>query len=185
MSGYITLAEAKVQVSVDHDEHDSLITGMISAGAGHIEDTTGFVCPKREDEPFVFDRFGRELVLPLRPVDADTIVVSYLDGDGAPQTFAEFRTYERNGLLRIAPGIGHSWPSVPCARGVITVTADVGWPAATAETPVPCQATLKRASLLCVGTWYANREGVVVGTIVNTLPDGFAALLEAERLRKV
>lgn len=38
-----------------------------------------------------------------------------------------------------------------------------------------------QAKLLLIGTWYANRESAVTGTMVNELPQGISFLLDAEK----
>lgn len=38
-----------------------------------------------------------------------------------------------------------------------------------------------QAKLLLIGTWYANRESVVTGTMVNELPNGISFLLDSEK----
>jgi hypothetical protein len=43
-------------------------------------------------------------------------------------------------------------------------------------------ATLKEAMKLLIGTWYENRESVVVGTIVAKLPDAVESLLWSNRM---
>jgi len=37
-----------------------------------------------------------------------------------------------------------------------------------------------QAKLLLIGTWYANRESVITGTMVNELPQGISFLLDSD-----
>lgn len=40
---------------------------------------------------------------------------------------------------------------------------------------------LVQAKLLLIGTWYANRESVITGTIVTDLPHGISFLLDTQK----
>ncbi|HEY0116284.1 MAG TPA: head-tail connector protein [Allosphingosinicella sp.] len=174
MGGFISLEDAKAQLRVDHADEDVLIQSLIATAARQIEEATGFVAPAREQEAFQFDRFGRALRLKLRPVDLDSIQISYLDPNGDEQSFTDFRAYERNGYVRIEPAIGFCWPAAACVASAVTVTADVGFGDAAAD----CPAELQHASRLAVSAWYQDREGAAE-------PLAVAALLSDERPRRI
>jgi hypothetical protein len=125
MTGFITLEDAKQHLVDVPDDDDAAVQRLIDAASSYAEGRTGYVAVQR-DESFLFDRFGRQLELRLRPVDLATITVSYLDGNGSSQAFTDFRTIEKHGTIRILPAIGFRWPIPVCAAGAVTVDATVG-----------------------------------------------------------
>jgi len=177
MTGFITLDDAKEHLVVLDDVDDALIQRLIDAATRLAEARTGYVALQRS-ESFLFDGFGRQLELRMRPVDVDSLAVTYLDGDGAEQVFTDIRAIEKNGTIRILPAIGFCWPRTACAAGVVTVEATVGLGstanAITAETPD----NIKHAVRLCVGSWYQDRE-------IGPIPDAADELLDDERSRRV
>ncbi|QIG80104.1 head-tail connector protein [Stakelama tenebrarum] len=183
MSGFISLDNAKFQLRLEADDtsQDVYLADLIATAGKRIEKKTGFVCPQRIDEAFVFDGFEKELRLPLRPVDPDSIAIAYIDSSGETSSFADFRVFVRNGYTRIAPAFGKCWPATWCAPAVVTVTADVGF---VDEDDAAIPDDLKHAARLMLGSWYENREEAVFGS-ARSLPDGAAALLEDERSRRV
>jgi uncharacterized phiE125 gp8 family phage protein len=177
MAGFISLADAKAHLVVEHDADDALIAGLIDAASAHAEARTGYVAETRT-ESFVFDRFGRELELRARPINADTIAVSYLDGTGELQPFTDFRAVQKHGTVRLVPAIGSCWPATACTPGAVTITADVGF-GATEEAGAPdAPDGLKHAVRLCIGSWYLDREAGQIPAWVNPL-------LEDVRARRV
>jgi uncharacterized phiE125 gp8 family phage protein len=177
MPGFITLADAKKQLVVLDEIDDGLIQDLVDAASKHAEARTGYVAENRA-EIFLFDRFTRHLELRLRPVDADSVALQYLDANGDLQSFTDIRVIVKNGTTRVVPAIGFCWPCVPCAEGVITVTADVGLGADEAAISAAAPANVKHAVRLCVGSWYDDRE-------VGAVPQAAGDLLEDERARRV
>jgi uncharacterized phiE125 gp8 family phage protein len=184
MPGFISLADAKAQLRIEQTDEDALILRLIDAASAHVEELTGFVAGVREGATFVFDRFERELEIRQRPVSVESIAVSYLDASGDTQTIGEVRVIEKHGTTRILPAFGASWPAPACTAGAVTVTADVGF-ADGEDGAAEAPEDIKQAVRLCLAHWFANREAVNVGNIVNELPIGFASLLAAHRLQRV
>jgi len=173
MAGFISLTDAKAHLRVEHDADDALIQDLIDAAAVHIERMTGHVAATRT-EIIGFDRFTSALELRMRPVNAAAVTIGYLDGNGAAQSFADFRIVTKNGTVRILPAIGSAWPGTACTTSAVTVTAEVGH-GATAETGAPsAPETLKQAARLCVGSWYHDREA-------GAIPEAARILLGDER----
>lgn len=178
MAGFIGLADARAQLRPDGIDDDPLIQSLIDAASAHVERLTGYVAATRVGEAFRFDRFGRQLELRLRPIDPDTIAVSYLDGNGDAKVFADIRVVEKNGTTRILPAIGFCWPEPVCAPGAVTVTATVGFGATDQDGAAAAPDNVKHAVRLLVGSWYDDREAGPVPAAVN-------GLLEDERARRV
>jgi uncharacterized phiE125 gp8 family phage protein len=177
MAGFISLADAKAQLRVRSAGEDGLIQDLINAAGLAVERRTGFVAGERE-ETFHFDSFGRALELRLRPVQVDTIEISYLDIAGESQVLTDFRIVERHGTIRILPAIGNMWPSAICFPGAVTVTAKVGFAASDEAGAADAPANVLHAVRVCVAKWFNDREE-------GLLPPAFDQLLDDERLRRV
>jgi uncharacterized phiE125 gp8 family phage protein len=176
MPGFISLADAKAQLVVENDTSDELIQRLINAAGAHIERQVGYVAEQRE-EIFAFDRFTRQLELRLRPVDPDSIAVTYLDSNGDEQTFTDFRVTVKNGTTRIVPAIGFCWPRSACTPGAVTVTATVGFADSEAEAADDAPETLRHATRVCVCSWFQDREA-------GPIPEAVCLLLDDERARR-
>lgn len=170
----ITLAEAKLHCRVDHTADDALITGLITAARQQAEHRTGRALITQQ-WVYTQDSFTDLIQLP-RPALVSVQSVKYMDGDGAQQTLAntEYQVVisELVGYLR--PAFGKSWPACRVQPDSVVVAYTCGYGAAVAVPP-----SIRTWMLLAVGTWYAQREGIITGTVVTELPrDFFAALLD-------
>jgi uncharacterized phiE125 gp8 family phage protein len=177
MAGFISLADAKEQLRVLHDDEDTRIQRLIDSASKHVELMAGWVAGLRE-ATFAFDRFARQLELRLRPIDIDTIAVTYLDPAGEEQTFTDFRAFEQHGTVRLAPAVGACWPCAADVPAAITVTADAGfdWTAETGAADAPDH--VKHAVRVCVSSWFQDSgEGPI--------PDVVLQLLDDDRARRV
>ncbi|KQZ81879.1 hypothetical protein ASD64_08965 [Mesorhizobium sp. Root157] len=187
----VSLVEAKAHLRVDHEDDDTLIEGFIAAATDHLDGWTGILgrCLVEQEWRQDFDAFARGLCLPLGSVISVTTVtwrntagqVSTVEGiwyslqiDAGGRYFVRFRDdyafpgdlYER-GAVSVAYKAGYATvPEVP---------ANGDDPAIPAKSTVP--AALKVAILLLVGNWYANRETMVVGATVESLPFAVDALI--------
>lgn len=145
----ISLPEAKKQVHAEyHTDDDDHLTRLIASARDHAERYTG----TRIAEQIVTvrcDCFADFAYFPETPVQS--VTVSYVDTDGAPQTLAD-TVYDlrSDGLdASIVLEYGESWPATqPGSR--ITVTAVVGY-----QTTPPA---IKQALLLLVADGFEQRE---------------------------
>ena len=177
MVGFITLEDAKAHLVVEHDLDDAVIQRLIDAASKVAEARTGYVALTREEQ-FLFDRFGRQLELRLRPTDAESVAVAYLDGNGDNQPFTDVRVVTKNGTTRIVPAIGSAWPGTVCALGAVTVTANVGLGETEAAIAAATPENIRHAVRLCVGSWFEDREA-------GPIPDAAADLFDDIRARRV
>lgn len=173
----LTATEAKAHLRVDNTDDDTYITSLITAARVHVENWLG---KKLITQVLIlhldqFPQSAREIVLPYGPVQTvDSI--AYLDSSGATATFTTFR--EAIGeISRVVPTYGNVWPPTQPVIDAVQIEYTTGYGDAD---DVP--KTIKQAMLLLIGNWYANREQVVVGTIVAELPQAVTALLSAERV---
>lgn len=179
----VSLAEAKAHLRVDHDDDDTLIASLIRAAVDHLDGWTGILgrCLVEQTWRQDFDHFRPCLRLPLGPVISISSVT--VGGDTLDPSSYAIRT-DAGGRARVEfDGV--------TARGSASVVYKAGYPTipevpADGDTPaIPAKSTvppaLKVAIMLLVGTWYANRETMVVGATVESLPFAVDALIAPYR----
>ena len=166
----VSLAEAKAWLRVDDAAENDLITALIAAATGMIEQITGLAIMEQTWE-LVLDSFADSILLPKGPVSAITWV-KYIDPDSVEQTlgasnYALDAVSDPQWLVRAADA---SWPAI--ASGINNVTIRF-----TAGVSVAADlASLKTAILMLVAHWHGNREAAGDG-----IPPGVAALLVNHR----
>lgn len=126
MDGPITIDDARLHMRVSTRDEDETIGRLIKVATRQIETVYGLVAAQRE-VAFNLDCFPRELRIPLIPVIADSIAISYLDTAGEFQVFEDFRSFVRQDWTFVTPSIGARWPSTAPVPGAITLTATVGY----------------------------------------------------------
>ncbi len=181
----VSLDEAKVQLAVDHTEHDALITGYIEAATGHLDGWTGILgrCLVAQTWRQDFDSFSGCLRLPLAPALGITSVVA-TDAEGTeatiPDTAYSLLTDALGPFVRlnssfVAPSsladtAGVSVTFTAGYANIPEVPADGETPAIPASSTVP--AALKAAILIHVRMMYdAYRLGKDAGPIPTTAMD--------------
>ncbi len=175
ISPVIELAEAKEHLRVDHDEDDALIEAYLAAAQDHIERHTSQVLTPRVMEMAVRGfpiggRSGAAFDIPRTPVTGIE-AIDYLDSDGIAAALAEedWRWTESAASL-VRPAIAASWPAAYDEDGSVRLTFEAGYDLGLAP------GSLSSAVKLLLGTFYAQREGVITGTIATQLPGGVEAL---------
>ncbi|ARS29077.1 head-tail connector protein [Sphingomonas sp. KC8] len=176
--GVVSLDDAKTHLGMgDDDSQDDLIAGLIEAAQDHIENFTGQILSRRTVVQ-AFDRFDGELRLHAWPIAEPAVVsIGYLDADGVDQSFAGYRLAALARPARLVPAPGAAWPTAAATPGAVRVTVQAGYGR---RDDVP--KALRQAMLLLVGHWFANREAVNVGNIVNALPFAVEALAYPHRM---
>ncbi|MEO9299958.1 head-tail connector protein [Devosia alba] len=182
----VSLADAKMQLAVDHDEHDDMISGFIAAAAGHLDGWVGILGRALVEQTWRqdFDGFGGCMRLPLYPALSITSIVA-TDSAGAPTTIAD----SDYALMEDAAGSfvrfksGAVLPSdlnaikpvaVTYKAGYATVPAVPGDPAIPAQSSIP--AAIKAAILIHVRLMYdAYRLGADAGPIPTDAIDALVA----------
>lgn len=171
----ISLAQAKIHLRADYDDDDTLISALIVAARQLAENNM-----RRAIMPQTWhlslDAFPvAGIVLPRPPLISVTSV-SYLDSAGDRQVLAGGGYRVQTSALEAAvrPLYGQCWPSARRDAESVQVEYRAGYSDADA---VP--AAIKQWLMLCIGTWYANRESAT-GSKLETLPRGhWDALLDA------
>ena len=174
----ITLAEAKLQVQQFSAVDDGLLSAiMIPAARDRCEDATQRALLTQTYDLYL-DGFpsGSSIVLPKPPLRSVTSV-QYYDTGGTLQTLTLSTDYlvqapagARCQRGRIALPQSGTWPATISQIGAVIIRFVCGYGAAVDVPPA-----LKAAMLLDIGRLYANREDVITGTIMASLPDGVHA----------
>lgn len=175
----VSLAEAKEHLRVDHDADDALIVSLTRAAVEYAQNYT-----KRQFVQATFDYTldafpsGSALCLPRSPLVSVTSV-SYIDTDGASQTFTTDDWTAKTDTIRgtVQLDYSKSWPNLRGDVDGVTVRFIAGY-ADIASVPEAAKAAVK----LMVGHWYEHRESVVVGTTASQLPLAVDALLDTLRI---
>lgn len=172
LSDFMTLADVKLFLRVDHDDEDDVIEALANAAIAWCEDycnrkfATGLLAT------FYLNSF-RSASLAYGPVTSITSVV-YDDTTGFEQTLNASKYYydrPNNNPVRI---YFHDVPDLEDYNSQpVRVVAAVG--------AAPNDA-VKHAVRLLAGHWYENRRTVVTGTIATSIPFAVEALLSSQRI---
>lgn len=179
----VTLAEAKLHLREDGGAQNDHISNVLIPAARQWVEKRTWRALITQTWDFTWRRFppGRELHVPLPPMQSVTSV-QYYDTDNAQQTLAS-STYltdvsESAGIIRLKDD--QSWPDTYTDRpSAVVVRAICGYGDAASDVPEH----FIHAMHLLIGHWYANRENVVVGTTVASVPDTVHDLLGLDHAR--
>ncbi|MGY0779833.1 head-tail connector protein [Azospirillum argentinense] len=169
----VPLDRVKAHLRVDGPDEDGLIGGYLLAAVGLAENHTRRCFLPR---PMLLSLFGHlpatGIDLPTAPVQAvDSVVFEAVDGEETVIPAASYRSILDGDMALVLPVSRWEWPGSSRA-GRVKVAFTAGYASAD---DVP--GDIIAAVLLLVGHLYANREGVIVGTIASELPLGVSALL--------
>lgn len=177
----VTLAEAKAHLRVDHNDEDTVITGLIAAATSYLDGWQGVLgqCLITQSWRQDFNDFPMTILrLPMSPVQSITSIV-YRQDNGTETTMdaAKYRisTDAQGAFLELT--VDEVWPVAGDRVDAVSVTAVYGY--GDAETDVP--QSIRHAILLLIGNWYENREAAVIGVQVAQLPMAVNALLMPHR----
>jgi uncharacterized phiE125 gp8 family phage protein len=175
----VSLAEAKTHLRITAPDEDALIVGYLLAAREHVETITRRALLTQTWD-YSIDAWADRIVLPKPPVQSVTSI-SYLDQAGATQTLsaALYRLVKQStGEWAILKAYNAVWPAVQTVESCITIRFVCGY----GTPPGSIPEAIRQAILLLVGHWFANREAVNVGNIVNELPLGVEPLLFPHRV---
>lgn len=161
----VTLANQKLHLRIDTADDDTYIAICIKAARQWIEGQTKHVIMAQTWD-YGIDygwptKYGfHRIDLPLNPVPAQTspstVIITYVDDDGATQTLAQTQ-YILAGRLHgsyIVPAFDVTWPTVRNVPDAITVRFLAG--SNTSPTLIPQE--LHQAIMILAGHYYENRE---------------------------
>lgn len=172
----VTLAKAKVQCRVDHNDEDALISTFIQAAREQCEHLTGRAIPVQTLE-LVLDKFpSGDIQLPMPPA-IEVSSVKYINPQGnevtlSPSSYSADLDSEPAWVLR---AVGVDFPETSHVANAVRVRYNAGYAV------VP--SALENWILLAVGTMYANREAYHANQASNQVPhDFYMGLLDRYKL---
>lgn len=168
----VSLFEARAHLRVDGQEEDVLIAALIEAAVSHLDGWSGILgrCIMQQTWRQDLAWFPCEVRLPFP--DVQSVVIQYVDVDGATQTFPSGSYHLINTISggMLCPKSGHAWPSVGIAPDAVKITMVCGYNA------VP--AGIKQAILLHVGAMFENRSSMTEAAL---MPFAYDALIAPHR----
>lgn len=176
----VTLVEAKAHLRVDHALDDAYLPMLIAAARQKCEEYLRRSIVSTQWTQY-FDTFPEDggAIKLARAGVTSVDAVKYINTDGVEKTLdpAEYTFHVAEEPTLIAPAYGKSWPDIRSQPRAVSVQFKSGWGSAAV---VP--GGIKMAVLQLVGTWYANRESVVTGTIATEIPQTVEYLLSPWRV---
>jgi uncharacterized phiE125 gp8 family phage protein len=175
----VTLTEAKTHLRIDGSAEDTLVGSLIITSRLHVEAALGLALITQGWSYFIDDwPPGRELALPLRPVQGITAVRLYADDESLQTLSAD--TYLLDGAgapARLVRRGNSAWPKPNRAANGIEIAIVAGYGNAVADVPAPIQAIL-----LLIAHWYEHREPVEIGAASVPVPPMVSDLLQPYRM---
>lgn len=169
----VSLAEAKAQCRVLHDDEDDLITDLIAAAVSMVEDYCGRSLMQQTWQ-LTLDEFEDRILLPRGPVQSVSTFTCLDDAGDAQTVNSAIYALDLSGDPQaIEREPQQAWPVPGAFVNPITITYVTGY------STVP--AAIKQAILMLVASWFRNREALLTGTIVAEMPLGTMALLQNHR----
>lgn len=165
----LTLADAKAHLRVDVTDDDALITALITAAREQAEHRTGRALVTQQWQITLHGWPCHTVIQLPKPPLASVEEVSYLDSDGARQVIpdTDYQVITDTLLGQVLPAYGLSWPSYRDQPGSVQVNYTAGYGDA-ADVPQ----SIKAWMLLAIGAWYARREALAIGSVME-LPRAF------------
>jgi uncharacterized phiE125 gp8 family phage protein len=174
----VSLTDTKNHLKVEVSTDDTLIGALIQSAREIVEQFTRRALMSQTWELQIDSFTESEYALEKTPVQSITSV-KYIDQNGVEQTLsaAYYTLDQASEPNKILQASGYTWPSVRGFTNDVKIRFVSGYASAAL---VP--AALRSAILLIVGHLYENREDVVVGRQVNSLPNGAEYLMYPYRL---
>ena len=159
----VTFADMQAQIRLNDIAEQSIIEGWITAARKYGEDIRCQRSFITQSWTLRYDRFPREILLPMGPVQSVTSL-SYLDGAGDAQTWdsENYQVDTNSDHARVKPVEGIWWPVTQASTyNAVTVVYKAGYGDAASDVPQG----IKDAIRLIVAHLDKFREDVITGTI--------------------
>lgn len=172
----IEVDDLRQHLRVEHNDEDSYISMLIPAVRGIAESYIDGIISDRVFQ-YSLDQFTSCIELPVRPIDIDSITISYTDDEGGPQTVASFDVESTAYSATLKPDYGEAWPSVETSKDNVVIQFTAGYGAAFGEVP----AEIKHALYMLASTLYDQREDHTAGIELKSVPTSSSYLLDPYR----
>lgn len=179
----VSLEEVKAWLNVDFADQDALVQNLMIPGAtAHAEKYLGRALVDQIWE-LTLDAFPTKEIEIRRPPLIEVLSVKYDDSNGDEQTVSpsDYFVDAASEPGWVTPNTS-SWPSTIDAINSVRVRFRAGYLDSSVSPPVAnVPADIRGAIAFMVGTFFANRETVVVGQTVTQLPWAAEQLLRLHR----
>lgn len=179
----LTLAEVKAHLHVDHDDENALITSYLAAATNHAQKFMGRALITQTLE-LTLDKFFPQIQIPMPPLQS-IVSIKYDDAAGNEQTLVENTDYIVD--AKSEPGwvvpVNETWPTTIESINTVRIRYLAGYidnTSSPAVANVPFD--VKAAILLMIGTLHANRETVVIGATMASMPWSAEQLMRQHRV---
>lgn len=176
MEEVVDLDSLRDHLRIEDNEQDAYLYGIIQASRSAAEEYINGIIVDRSYR-YLLDSFPREIELPVRPVDVDSIQISYIDPDGNSQTVDSFNHSSNDYKTVIFADPGENWPETQNVKDAVTITFDAGYAAAKGEVP----AAIKHAILMIGATLHALPQDHIAGGSVYSVPTSSQFLMQPFR----
>lgn len=168
----LSLSDLRKHLRVEHNEEDSYLNMLIGASRAAAESLIDGIIADRE---FILtlDEFTNEIAFPLRPVNPNSIAISYVDENGDSQTFTAFDYTSDQFKTCIFPTYNTDWPKTEAGFNKVTITFSAGFVGHYGSMPQD----VKHAMLMIAGTLYDQREDHTAQIKLHDVPTSSDMLL--------
>ena len=173
--------EAKTQLRIDTSTEDTLIATYIASARETLERLMrrAFITQTITLKLDKFPSGGAAIRLPRPPAQSVTSI-SYVDEDGATQTFTDYTLDTQQQPASILLDYNVDYPSTRTQPNAVTIVYVAGFGDASTDMPSAIILAVK----MLIGTFYENREATTVAR-VNELPLGIQMLIAANEIPEV
>ena len=175
----ISLAEAKSQLRVEHNDDDTIISRLIGVAVAYV-DATGALgaCMMTQTWGQWLGQNPGTVTLLLGPVQSVS-AVKYYDVNNVLQTdtLSNYNILGTKTRTIVAPKNGFNWPTTFQRDDAIQIQYVCGYGGTSYSVPQ----NVRHAMMMLVAHHYENRELELIGTISKTLPYGFDDMLGQSR----
>lgn len=177
----VTFADVQAQVRIDDADEQTLVETYITAARKYVEDYTRRTLIDTTYDLYFASGFpGTEIIIPRPPLQSITSI-TYLDTNGASQTFASgsYQVDAQSEPGRVKPEPTTSWPATDSGNyDTVIIRFLAGYGSAATDVPEG----LRLAIQMLAGHWFTHREPVIVGHTVTNVPHSIERILWSFRV---
>jgi uncharacterized phiE125 gp8 family phage protein len=165
-----------------HAEQGDQVDALIAAATERVESYLGRALIE-QTLVYTFDRWPCERITLPRPPLVEVVEIRYLDSDGVQQTLSPslYRVLTSRDPVQIERAFNATWPTTRDVCDAVEIEFKAGYGTDGANVP----ASIRHALTMIVGEWLEFREGLVVGTIAEAIPNSVKFLLDGERVGRL
>lgn len=171
--GILSLADAKADLRILHDDEDEKIAFCRDAAVQAVETYCNVRLARTENMVARFEGFGHGMRMGVGPeATVDVTAISYIGSDGEPASI-DAGGWRLDVLGRVIPAVGAAWPTT---YGPVTVTFTAGY------TDANRPAVLVKAARMMLVQMFENWEDMLSGEVTIVASPGFRFLCDRVRM---